>query len=155
MGSEMCIRDRLSPESFAHPIARLPDGERFRRQIANHLPRSPKLAPTWLQTVADVAELTHESAALWIARELVREPRRVNPARLRLISLWTWFSGQPAAFGHELIGRPWTPEIRIGQALEAADDWRTMIALHVNLGHQPITDMGSSPRRWLGTISCL
>src|SRR6185436_7774602 len=87
---------KLSPESFAHPIARLPDGERFRRQIANHLPRSPKLAPTWLQAVADVAELAHEPAAVWIARELNREPYRAKPLRLRLISLWAWFSGQPA-----------------------------------------------------------
>ena len=91
---------KLPPEAFAHPIARLPDGDLFRRQIANHLPRSPKLAPTWLQAVADVAELAHESAAVWIARELVREPRRVNPARLRLISLWSWFSVQQATFGN-------------------------------------------------------
>jgi hypothetical protein len=84
---------KLPPEAFARPIARLPDGELFRRQIANHLPRSPKLAPTWLQAVADVAELAHEPAAVWIARELVREPSRVKPARLRLISLWAWFSG--------------------------------------------------------------
>ena len=132
---------KLPPEALARPIPRLPDGELFRRQIANHLPRSPKLAPTWLQTVADVAELAHEPAAVWIARELVREPRRVNPARLRLISLWTWFSGRPATFGHKLIERPWTPGMRIGAALAAADDWRMMIALHVNVGLQPISDM--------------
>ena len=132
---------KLPSEAFARPIARLPDGELFRRQIANHLPRSPKLAPTWLQTVADVAELAHEPAAVWIARELVREPRRVNPARLRLISLWAWFSGQPATFGRKLIERPWTPGMRIGAALAAADDWRMMIALHVNVGLQPIGDM--------------
>jgi hypothetical protein len=132
---------KLPPEAFARPIPRLPDGELFRRQIANHLPRSPKLAPAWLQAVADVADLAHESAAVWIARELNREPRRVNPARLRLISLWSWFSVQQATFGNELIGRRWTPDIRIGRALAAADDWRMMIALHVNLGPQPISDM--------------
>jgi hypothetical protein len=31
--------------------------------------------------------------------------------------------------------------MRIGPALAAADDWRTNIALHVNLGPRPITDM--------------
>jgi hypothetical protein len=132
---------KLPPEAFARPIPRLPDGELFRRQIANHLPRSPKLAPAWLQAVADVADLAHESAAVWIARELNREPRRVNPARLRLISLWSWFSVQQATFGNELIDRRWTPDMRIGPALAAADDWRMMIALHVNLGPQPINDM--------------
>jgi hypothetical protein len=132
---------KVPPEALAGPIQRLPDGELFRRQVANHLPRSPKLAPTWLQIVAEIAELAHEAAAVWIARELVREPRRVKPARLRLISLWSWFSGQPATYGHELIGRPWTPDMRIGTALAAADDWRTVTALHLNLGRQPITDM--------------
>jgi hypothetical protein len=133
---------KLPPEALARPIARLPDGELFRRQIANYLPRSPRFAPTWLQVVADVAEVAHDPAALWIARELTRDqPRRVNLARIRLISLWTWFSCQPATFGRELIEKPWTPEIRIGHALAAADDWRMMVALHVNLGRQPITDL--------------
>jgi hypothetical protein len=132
---------KLPAEALAGPIQRLPDGELFRRQVANHLPRSPRLAPTWLQVVAEIAELAHEAAALWIARELVREPRRVKPARLRLVGLWSWFSGQPATCGHGLIGRPWTPDMRIGAALAAADDWRTILALHLNLGREPITDM--------------
>jgi len=132
---------KLPPEAFAAPIARLPDGELFRRQIANHLPRSPKNMPGWLQVVADVSTLAHEPAALWIARELVREPRRVNPARLRLICLWSWFSLQGATYGRELISRPWTPDMRIGQALGAALDWRTMITLHLELGTKPVADM--------------
>jgi hypothetical protein len=132
---------KLPAEALIRPIMRLPDGAPFRRQIANHLTRSVKLAPTWLQAVADMAELAHEQAAVWIARELVREPRRVNPARLRLIGLWSWFSVQPATFGHELIERPWTPNMRMGPAVAAAGNWRTNIALHVNLGAHPITDM--------------
>src|SRR5262249_9477819 len=35
---------RLAPEALVGPIMTLPDGELFRRQIANHLPRSPKIA---------------------------------------------------------------------------------------------------------------
>lgn len=136
---------KLPPEAFAGAIARLPDGELFRRQIANHLPRSPKSMPSWLQVVADVSTLAHEPAALWIARELVREPRRVNPARLRLICLWSWFSLQPATYGRELMRRPWTPDMRMGPALQAAVDWRTMITLHLNLGTKSIADM------WLRT----
>jgi hypothetical protein len=141
---------KLPPESLARPIPRLPDGELFRRQIANHLPRSPKLAPTWLETVADVAELAHEPAAVWIARELNREPNRVKPAQLRRICLWAWFSGQPTTFGHGLIARRWTPDIRIGPSLAAADHWRTIVDLHVNLGHQPIADMWLQPARVAG-----
>ena len=89
---------KLPAEALTRPIPRLPDGELFRRRIANHLPRSPKLAPTWLQVVADVAAIAHEEAAVWIARELARdEPRRVNHARLRLISLGHGF---PASRQH-------------------------------------------------------
>jgi len=141
---------KLPPEAFARPIARLPDGELFRRQIANHLPHSPRLAPKWLQLVAEVAELAHEQAAVWIARELVREPSRVKSDRLRRISLWAWFSCQPSTFAHELIERPWTANIRIDAALAAADHWRTLVALHANLGGEPIADMWLQPGRVAG-----
>jgi hypothetical protein len=142
---------KLPPEAFARPIPRLFDGELFRRQIANHLPRSPKRAPAWLQVVADMSEFSHEQAAIWIAREFVRDaPRRVNVARLRLIGLWAWFSIQPATFGHGLIDRPWTPDMRVDAALEAADNWRTMIELHVNLGRDPFPDIWLQPGRVSG-----
>jgi hypothetical protein len=132
---------KLPPEAFVRPIADLPNGELFRHRIANHLPRAPKLAATWLQLVADVAFLAHEPAALWIAREFVRAPRHVPLTRLRLICLWSWFSLQPATFGHELIRRLWTSDMQMSAALAAADDWLTMIALHANLGRAPIADM--------------
>jgi len=140
---------KLPPEMFACPIMRLPDGELFRRQIANHLPRLAKLAPTWLQIVAAVAELAHEPAAVWIAREFLREPRTV-PNRLRLVSLWAWFSGQPETFGYALIGKPWTPDMRFEPALAAARDWQTNIELHVRLGGEPIADMWLEPARVAG-----
>jgi hypothetical protein len=131
---------KLPAEALVQPIPRLPDGELFRRQIANHFPRSPKLMPAWLDAVADVAELAHEPAAVWIARELARKPQHVKPARLRLVSLWAWFSCQPSTFAHGLIERPWTADIRIRPALAAADQWRTIVASHVNLGRRPIAD---------------
>ena len=132
---------KLPPETFVRPIPHLPDGELFRRQIANHLPRSPKLAPNWLQLVADAAELAHEPLAAWIAREYVRAPRQVTSARLRRICLWAWFSAEPVTTGHDLIERPWTPDMRIDAVVSAASDWRTAVTLHANLGRQPIADM--------------
>lgn len=136
---------KLPPEALTCPIPELPDDEQFRRQIANHLPRSRKLAPIWLATVAGVAALAHGPAAVWIARELSREPRQVSQARLRLVCLWVWFSTQPETLGHTLIDRSWTPSMRIGSALAAANDWRTMLALHLSLGSQPIADMWLQP----------
>jgi hypothetical protein len=76
---------RLPPEALSRPLGKLPDGEVFRRQIANHLPHSPKVSPIWLQAVADIADLAHEAAAVWIAREIAREKRGMNLKRLRLV----------------------------------------------------------------------
>src|SRR5215470_13593904 len=141
---------RLPPEALAGPIMKLPDGEGFRREIANHLPRSPKLAPIWLQAVAEIAELAHEAAAVWIARELARERRRVRVDRLRLVSLWAWYSSQPGTLGHSLIDRSWMPAMRFGSALSAADHWRTKITLHVNLGCRHVADMWLQPAHVAG-----
>jgi hypothetical protein len=138
---------RLPPEMFAGSIMTLPDSELFRRQIANHLPRSPKLAPIWLRAVAEVADLADEAVAVWIARELVRDVKRVKLDRLRLISLWAWFSGRPDALAHTMIERPWMPAMGIGSSLLAAEDWLMKIVLHVNLGREPIADMWLQPAR--------
>ena len=138
---------RLAPEALAGPIMTLPDGEFFRRQIANHLPRSPRIAAVWLRTVADVADWAHEAAAVWIAREIIRGHRQAALKRLRLVSLWAWFSGQPDTLGHSLIEKPWTPAMRITTALGAAEGWRTTVTLHANLGREPIADMWFQPAR--------
>jgi hypothetical protein len=140
---------RLLPEALACPIIRLPDGELLRRQIANHLPRSPKLTPIWMRAVADVAELAHEAAAVWIARELVREPK-VKLDRLRLLSLWAWFSCQPGTLGHNLIDRPWMPAMRFGSALSAANHWQTRFDLYAHLGCRPVADMWLQPAQVAG-----
>jgi hypothetical protein len=138
---------RLSPEALTDPIVKLPDGELFRRQIANHLPRSPKATPVWLRAVADAADWAHEAVAVWIAREIVRGNRQALLKRLRLVSLWAWFSSQPDTLGHSLIKTPWTPAMRAGTALDAAEGWRTTVNLYVNLGHEPIADMWFQPAR--------
>ncbi len=136
---------KLPPEAFTRPITPLPNDDLFRRQIANHLPPSPRLAPIWMRSVATIAEIAHGPAAIWIARELVRAPPRVDPARLRLVSLWAWFSTQPATLGHALIDRRWTPGMQFGSAVTATEAWRTMIGLHLSLGSQPIADMWLRP----------
>lgn len=136
---------RLPPEAFVRLIARLPDGDLFRRQIANHLPHSPKLAPIWLQGVAAAADWGHDLIAVWIARELVREARCVKLGRLRLISLFAWFSSRPDTIGHGLIENPWQPEMRFETARMAADAWRMTLALHLNLGSEPIAEMWVQP----------
>ncbi len=145
-GLPMWLR-KLPPEAFVCPIPRLPDGDLFRRQIGNHLPRSPKLMPIWLQLVSEMATIAHEAAAVWIAREYVRAPKIVNRDRVHLLALWIWFSGQPGRLAHDLIERPWTPDMRLDAAITAASNWRGRISLHLNLGQLPISDMWLDPGR--------
>jgi hypothetical protein len=131
---------RLPPEAFTHRIARLPDSNAFRRQIANHLP-SRKAGAVWLQAVAEMADVAHEMAAVWIAKEIIRKKRNVKFDRLRLVGLWVWFSGQPETLGHKMIQKQWTPNMRFASALDAAEEWRLTIVPHVRLGRDPIADL--------------
>lgn len=130
---------RLPPEAFTGPIARLPDSKAFRRQIANHLPPR-RTASSWLQAVAEMTDVAHDAAAIWIAKEICREKGKVGLDRVRLVGLWAWFSGQPETLGHEMIQKPWISDMHLGSALAAAEEWRTTIDLHVNLGREPIDD---------------
>jgi hypothetical protein len=139
----------LPPEALSHPIAELPDSLSFRRQIANHLP-SRKVAPIWFRAVTEAAELADEAFAVWIAKEIVRDRRSVKLERLRLVALWSWYSNRPSTFGHTLIEKCWKPDLRIQSVLDGADDWRTMIGLHVNLGREPITELWLRPARVCG-----
>ena len=135
---------RLPPEAFTCRFARLPDSKTFRRQIANHLP-SRKAAAVWLQAVTEMAEVAHEVAAVWIAKEITREERSVKLDRLRRVGLWAWFSGQPDTLGHKMIQQPWTPNMSFGSALDAAAEWRMTIGLYANLGGEPIGDLWLKP----------
>lgn len=140
---------RLPPEALSRALAKLPDSNAFRRQIANHLP-SRKSAPIWLQAVSEMAGLADEAVALWIARETARDMRSVKLDRLRLVGLWAWFSTRPDTFGHGMIQKRWTPDVRMAAALDAAYDWRTTISLHLNLGREPVADLWLRPARVCG-----
>jgi hypothetical protein len=137
---------RLPPEAFTRRIARLPDGRVFRRQIANHLPRR-KASPVWLQAVTEMADVAHEEAAIWIAREVMRKERSVKLDRLRLVGLWAWFSGHPGTLGYTMAQKRWTPEMQFDSALNAADEWRMSIDLYANLGRGPVADSWLRPAR--------
>jgi hypothetical protein len=138
---------KLPPEAFVRRIGELPDGELFRRRIANHLPSSAHRAPVWLQAVTDAAEYAHELVAVWVARELVRDAENANSwnlQSLRRVGLYAWFSGQPKTLARALIDRPWQANMHFQTAVDAANHWHTKIDLHLNLGGAPIADT------WLG-----
>jgi hypothetical protein len=134
----------LPPETFSCPVGPLPGSPSFRRRIVNHLP-SRKLAPKWLRAVSEMADVAHEDAAIWIAREIVREARRVSLDQLRLLGLWVWFSNQPGTFSHSMINKRWMPDVQLRSALDAVDDWRTNITLHANLGRAQLAELWLQP----------
>jgi hypothetical protein len=138
---------KLPPEAFVRPLPRLPEGNLFHRQIANHLPRSPRLAAAWLQTVADAAETDGEQFALWIARGMARDAKKVKLDCMRRIGLWAWFSVRPETLGHTLVDKPWDRPTSVDRALDASRDWLRKVELRVNLGDVPIADMWLQPRR--------
>lgn len=136
---------KLPPETFVRPIPQLPDGALFRRQIANHLPASVRLAPAWLDAVSRAALWGHEGLSVWFARELTRDPKRARKLRcLNAIALWAWYSAHVPADA-SFVTRPWHPAMRFEIARAAADDWRMRVALHLNIGTAPIADMWLQP----------
>jgi hypothetical protein len=136
---------RFAPDSFARTIPKLPDDHDFRRQIANYLPRSPKFAPDWIETVAEAAEWGHARLAIWIARSLMQTPGCVDAQNVRLFCLWAWFSGRPDTFAHSLIQQPWRPQMQFKTAINAADQWRAAVHLYANLGDRIVDDMWAQP----------
>jgi hypothetical protein len=141
---------RLGPEAFVRPLPKLPDSADFRRRVANHLSRSPRLAPVWLQAVADAAEIDGEEFILWIACQLARDCKRAKLDRIRQVGLWAWFSNQPGTRGHALIDRPWNRFMSFTAALAAARSWQTKVELYLNLGDEPIADVWLHPCRVAG-----
>jgi PcfJ-like protein len=136
---------KLPPETFAHRLDRLPDGELFRRRIANHLPGGPKHAADWLTAVADAAAWDDELLAVWIAREVVRNRKRLYLRALRLIALFAWFSRHPGTRGHHLIERPWNPDMHFDTAHACARAWAVAVSVHLNFGDRPLEDVWLEP----------
>lgn len=128
---------RLPPEAFVTRGPRgLPDGELFRRRVANALPRRAKRAAGWLDALAEAARWGDEIFALWIARE-VRAPRpprtAAKPKALRLLALYAFCSQRPDTRAGALAATPWRPEMGFAAAHGHARRWRDAVELHAYL----------------------
>lgn len=129
---------RLPPEAFDAALDKLPDGDVFRCRIANRLPRSPKLAPIWLRTVADAARCGNEQVALWVARELIRNAKGFKPERIRLLALYAWYSARSDTTAHRLIRKTWHQDMCVSTVIEEATEWWAAVDLKLNLGGRVI-----------------
>ena len=132
---------KLAPPLLSRALPKLPDSHEFRRQIVNHLPNDAKLTTVWFDAVANAAAWADEALAIWVARNVLHDPKHGAIRRLRLISLWAWFSARPGTLGHRLIETPWSPVMQFASALDAASAWRTAAELYADLGDEVIADM--------------
>jgi hypothetical protein len=141
-GIALWIR-KLQPEALVRPLPMLPLEAEFAKRIVNHIPRQPKIVADWLDTVAFAARWGHEDFAIWCARNfpMKRKPR----ARLRLLTLWAWFSTQTGTRAHGFMERPWNPNIELRAAREAASEWIDTIDLFLNLSDGKIADAWLAP----------
>lgn len=133
----------LPPEAFSAPLPALPNSDMFSRRIRNHLPK-PAYAANWLANVADMAEAAHDDFALWIAREIVRNPESFRRGIHRALPLWAWYSRQPGTWAHRLIDRPWQPDLGASQAGDLTWKWFERLELRFDLDCINVDS-------WLGT----
>jgi hypothetical protein len=146
-GLPMWLR-ALPPEAFTRALRPLPDGPFVSRHIANHIPKSPKKLPAWLDAVGEANAVGDERIAVWIASEMNRDAKSVKADRIRRVSLWAWFSGQPATRAHAFIEKPWQAMMKFATADDSASVWRQNFDLLLNLGDAAIDDVWLEP----GTI---
>jgi hypothetical protein len=136
---------RLPVGGLTRPIPPLPAGELFGRQIVNHVPPSSKLTAAWLDLVADAAQWGTEPLAVWVARETVRDAKVLKTDKLRLLSLWAWFSQRPETDARRLMKAPWRSEMQFDAAIGAAQAWFDRLTLELSLGGEQLADVWLSP----------
>jgi hypothetical protein len=136
---------RFTPPLLPCAIPKLPDSHDFRRQIVNHLPCTPELAPVWLESVASAAAWCDEPLAIWVARHLLRHPKYDALRRPWLLCLWAWFSERPETLAHRFVETPFRPSMPFGTALGAAVDWKEALGLYAEIGEELVADVWTEP----------
>jgi hypothetical protein len=148
-GVPMWVRS-LPPEAFEQRLPPLPDGDDFVCHIANHVPAKPELAAAWLVRVAQASEQGTPEIAIWVAREFVRDARKITPRRLRLVCLWAWLAARERSFARSLMRSHWHPELQFEAAFSAAVNWLELVELHVNMGDETVQTSWLKPQQVLG-----
>lgn len=131
---------RLMPEAFAAPMGELPDGERLACQLGNYLPGLARHAARWLEAVTFMTRYATSDAAVWIAREVVRQPGLAEDDRMPLVALYVWFSLHPETLCGSLAFAQWQPDMSWQSAMDQAEKWLERVTLHAFLGNHAVTD---------------
>lgn len=134
----------LSPECFVRALPGLPDGECFRHEIRNFIPRSQKRLPHWLDIVAAAHVWGPEGFAIWAAREAGRDlPYMIKlPASL---CLWAWYCGQPQSLAGRMLHSRWNSGLSCASAVLYSFRWEKRIDLLLELERKAIADCWLMP----------
>ncbi|MBP6013602.1 MAG: PcfJ domain-containing protein [Alphaproteobacteria bacterium] len=131
--------------AFCEPIPELPNGELFRRQIGNYLPTDARRFERWVRAVSDADRWADQALALWVARELRRNDRKIGLEQLRGVCLWAWCSRHCVFDGVLAFERRWGPAMQFETAVDVARGWFRRVNLHMYLGDQCIEDTWLAP----------
>jgi hypothetical protein len=139
-GLPLCLR-RIPAAACHTPPPWVRWSGRTGRLLADHIPRQPLEAASWLAATFHAARACHEAFGLWIARQggLFGE-ERFEPGLLRPLALYAWHSCEEGSPLHRLAVKPWTPKLGIKSAMTEADHWLTRLRLLVYCGTYPISD---------------
>jgi hypothetical protein len=141
----------LPPEAFVRPVPPLPDGDRFSREIANHVPPRSSAA-RWLDILAHGHAVADAPIALWAAR--ARSGKPVDRAILRRVCLWAWCTRLDGALlPRRLIGRHWRPEMAWLLAAGLSGEWLEALTVHwllADAAQRPATALAEPVRRIAG-----
>jgi hypothetical protein len=123
---------RLPAAAFTAPMPDFPDDAEFAFRIANLIPRDPRQLPIWLGRVGHGLEAAGPAYALWLARQ----PDLSGPPEEHFLYMaaWAWFSGRPGLLGHQLLRRPWRPEMNFRRGQDELAAWRQRLRLIECLG---------------------
>ena len=120
---------RLPPEAFTGDFGRLPDSERFNRQVVNFIPADADASRVWFAWIGKAYRLCHEDFALWIAQQKLWRANLGHGDILLPLAAFAWFSHAPHTKGRGLIEKPWQKNMRFGKAVEAANSWFVRLLL--------------------------
>lgn len=127
---------KLPPEAFHGALPSLPEGDLFRRQIGNHLPKRARHAREWLGHVAHAFAVAHEPYALWIANVLAREGKLPRPFCIERIGVWAWHSLHEGG-ASALLEKRWSPAMDWRTASELSRRWIDAVECHCTLAQFP------------------
>ena len=123
---------KLPAQALTAPLPALPADCDFGLRIAGLVPSDDRTVGLWLTRVAHAIEACNARYALWLARHT--DAIASADEFFMLLAAWAWFSENPGHLGHQLVRKPWHPEISFRRAREELAIWRQRLRLIESLG---------------------